>query len=199
MEGDKKTLVLIDFDGTITKSDSFYSFILFCVGKRRAAMGAFANLAVLLGYKLKLLSNSRAKEQIFSYFFKNERYAAFQEKCAGFARTVIPGLLTPGAVAALAFHRDRRHRIVVVTASVENYVKPWAAANRYECIATQTETANGLMTGRFSTPNCHGEEKVNRIKAWLQLSDYQEIYAYGNEESDRPMLNLATKPLLVKW
>ena len=37
------------------------------------------------------------------------------------------------------------------------------------------------------------EEKVIRIQEEYNLSDYQEIYVYGDSPGDKPMLGLATK------
>ena len=51
---------------------------------------------------------------------------------------------------------------------------------------------NGLLTGKIENQNCHGEEKVNRINAAFDLSQYDEIYCYGDTKGDKPMLRLAT-------
>jgi phosphoserine phosphatase len=49
-----------------------------------------------------------------------------------------------------------------------------------------------VITGRIEGKNCHGEQKVIRIQEEYNLSDYQEIYAYGDSSGDKPMLGLAT-------
>lgn len=41
--------------------------------------------------------------------------------------------------------------------------------------------------------NCHGIEKVNRIRNAVDLSNYDDIYAYGDSKGDSGMLDLATR------
>ena len=49
-----------------------------------------------------------------------------------------------------------------------------------------------VSDGRCDGDNCHGQEKVRRIKEAYPLDQYREIYAYGDTGGDRPMLGLAT-------
>ena len=49
-----------------------------------------------------------------------------------------------------------------------------------------------FVSGEFATPNCYGEQKAVRIRARYDLSNYAEIYAYGDSKGDRAMLELAT-------
>jgi hypothetical protein len=46
---------------------------------------------------------------------------------------------------------------------------------------------------RLIAANCYGQEKVTRICAELDLSEYNSIYAYGDSSGDKPMLALADK------
>jgi phosphoserine phosphatase len=39
--------------------------------------------------------------------------------------------------------------------------------------------------------NCYGEEKVRRIRASYNLDEFNHIYAYGDSEGDKAMLDLA--------
>ena len=59
-------------------------------------------------------------------------------------------------------------------------------------MATEIEVdGNGLLTGRFKTANCSGQEKVNRL---LEIEPHREdyyLYAYGNSTGDKEMLEMA--------
>jgi hypothetical protein len=59
-------------------------------------------------------------------------------------------------------------------------------------ISTKLEVKNGVLTGRFSTLNCNGQEKVIRIKEKYDLIIYDEIHVFGNSKGDFPMLDLGT-------
>jgi phosphatidylglycerophosphatase C len=61
-----------------------------------------------------------------------------------------------------------------------------------ELVASRLDVQHGRLTGRLLGKNCHGEEKVKRIVERYPLNEYDEIYAYGDDHSDKPMLKLAT-------
>ena len=60
-------------------------------------------------------------------------------------------------------------------------------------LATELEITEGKITGKLRGKNCHGEEKVARIKAAYDLSKFENIFCYGDSEGDKPMLALATQ------
>lgn len=190
----KKTIVFSDFDGTITFKDSFLVFLLYYFGKRRFFLGIFINLPYLIGYKLRFISNEKAKEKLFRYFFKNENLEQFQYRCDYFSRKIIPTILREKAIQALIRHREQGHIVVIVSASFENYLQNWCKENGFACIATRLETNNKHLTGNFEGKNCYGDEKVKRIRLQYQLEDFEVIYAYGDTKGDLQMLNLAHHP-----
>ncbi len=50
---------------------------------------------------------------------------------------------------------------------------------------------NGIVTGKFSTKNCYGIEKANRVQEVYNFDDYDHIYAYGDSRGDKELLELA--------
>ncbi|HEY0274315.1 MAG TPA: HAD-IB family phosphatase, partial [Chitinophaga sp.] len=93
---------------------------------------------------------------------------------------------------AIQEHLAAGHRVIVVTASAEEWVRPFCQGMGIEVIGSRMETdAEGRLTGKLLGLNCNGEEKVCRIKAQVDLSAYTSIYAYGDSSGDRPMLALA--------
>ena len=82
--------------------------------------------------------------------------------------------------------------IVIVSASADNWIRQWCGRHELQLIATRLETRNERLTGRIEGRNCHGQEKVRRITAAYTLSQYDEVYCYGDTKGDKPMLSLAT-------
>ena len=82
--------------------------------------------------------------------------------------------------------------IIIVSASAENWLQQWCMANDLSLIGTRLETTNGLLTGKIAGRNCYGNEKVNRINTGFDLSQYDEIFCYGDTKGDKLMLQLAT-------
>ena len=184
-------LAIFDFDGTITKYDSFIYFIQFYKGRFFFFLGFFFLFPVLVLYRLGIIKNSRAKEIVLAYFFKNDSLTLFQEKCDYFGTHIIPGIIKQEAHNKIQNHLEQGHRVIVITASAENWLSLWCRNIGIELIATRLENKNGLLTGKISGKNCYGEEKVSRLKEYLNLNDYSEIYAYGDSKGDNPMLELA--------
>lgn len=187
-----RRLALFDFDGTITSRDTLFGFIQFTHGTA-AFVSRFALLSpVLVLFKLGALGNQRAKEIVLSHFFSGTTLTDFNRRALEFlAKT--NEIIRPAALEIIREYQQQGARVIVVSASPENWVKPWCDSMNIECIATRLEVVDSKITGRISGLNCHGKEKVRRIKEVVNLSDYKEIYAYGDTSGDKPMLSLATK------
>ncbi len=189
----KKGLALFDFDGTITSKDSFIEFIKFNKGWFRYIAGMVIHLPILILYKLKLFSNQRAKEIIITHFFSHTKVEEFSAVCNAFSNYVIPKIVRPKAIQEISKLKELGFRIIIVSASPLNWIKQWADENNIELIASCLETNEGKITGRLTGKNCHGIEKVRRIKESIDLNEYREVYAYGDTSGDLHMLELAHK------
>lgn len=185
-------LALFDFDGTLTCKDSLFELIKFIHGKQPFYKGLLTLFPGLLLYKLKMVSNWKAKEKVLTYFFRGMSSDIFQNYCNRFVLEVMPVLLRKDAEVMLKQLKDHGARVVIVTASAENWIMPWCRSLNIECIASKLEVSNGKMTGKLSGKNCYGMGKVRRIKEYLDLSKYDTIYAFGDSKGDLPMLELAT-------
>lgn len=187
----RNRLALFDFDGTITTRDTLIEFIRYYHGTTRLLTGLFVLSPVLASYKARIIPNWKAKEIMLRYFFYGEPVEEFNEKCLDFARNFVPDLLRPQAMKAIRDHVTENDEVVIVSASPENWVKPWCDVHNLKCLATSLHTENGAITGKISGKNCHGAEKVTRIQSCVDLSSYQEVVAYGDTPGDKPMLALA--------
>jgi phosphatidylglycerophosphatase C len=186
-----KGIAFFDFDGTITTKDSLLEFIKFTKGNLAFRIGFLRNLHFLIAYKIKLIPNQLAKEKVLAHFFGNTPVAQFQEKCDAFSMEIIPGLIRPGAMEEITKLQQQGVHIVIVSASPENWIRQWTGTINADLLATKLEVHNHTITGKIAGINCHGEEKVRRIKEQYTLTNYSTIYAYGDTSGDKPMLALA--------
>ena len=188
------TLVLFDFDGTITTKDSLIDFVKFAVGKPKFYIGLFLLFPILLGYKLKIIPNFMAKEKFTIYFFNKWDSLHFQEIADKYSEAKINEIIRPKAIEKIKWHIEQGHEVVIVSASMESWLKRWCQKMKIALIGTQLEIRESRLTGKFATKNCYGKEKVNRIKERFNLSEYIDIYAYGDSLGDKEMLRIANKP-----
>ena len=187
-----RTIAFFDFDGTITTKDSLLEFIRFVKGDTAFYFGFILHSPALVLYKLHIISNQTAKEMMLRHFFGKMDAGVFNKHCENFANEKVPALIRPKAMHEIKKLQESGAKVVVVSASPENWLKSWCEVAGADCIATRLVTSNNRITGKISGRNCHGEEKVNRIRAAYNLSDYSSIYAYGDTPGDRPMLSIAT-------
>lgn len=174
-----KSIAFFDFDGTMSRGDSLFVFLKFLVGKSRFYWGMISNLHSLLGYSLGLLSNTRAKQKVVAYFLKGMSERELIQKCQDFIPT-LESIIKQNALQRIHWHLDRGDKVAIVSATFSCYLKPLAQRLGVDCLATELEIKEGVLTGEFATPNCYGEEKVRRICEKYNLEQYQEIYAYGD-------------------
>lgn len=184
-------IAFFDFDGTITTDDSLLKFIRFVVGDLKFIIGLGVLSPVLIIYKLKLIPNYRAKQIMLSYFFKGMAEKDFMAVARRYSLEHIDTILRSKAMEKIRWHQERGDKVVIVSASLECWLKPWCELHNIEVLATQLKVEEGIVTGQFLTKNCYGIEKEHRIKEAYNLSNYTHIYAYGDSRGDCEMLALA--------
>jgi phosphatidylglycerophosphatase C len=178
-------LFLFDFDGTISKNDSFINFSLFSVNFIKVFKYWFF-VIVLFPFREK----SYLKE-MFYLNFRHYKINTFNAICLRYNEEILEKSIKESFLDYIHC-LDKSDKKVVVSASIKNYLKPWCDKNGFYLISTELEVTNGKLSGRFSTPNCIGEEKARRIKEKYDLSLYDEIHVFGNSKGDFPMLELGT-------
>lgn len=184
-------IAFFDLDGTITHKDTMIEFIRFTRGNFRLYFSLWILSPMLILYALKLYPNDKAKRHLINWHFKGRSQSQMESWANAFSQEVMPGLLRPQAMECLEAHRSNGVGLVIVTASLDIWVKPWAAAQKIDLIATGSTYRDGKLTGEYSTSNCYGPEKVVRINAEYDLSRFETIYAYGDTSADKHMLALA--------
>lgn len=189
-----KKLALFDFDGTITTKDSFLEFLKFHKGNMSFLFGFALLSPYLVAMKLGLIPNWKAKEIVLKYFLKGLSIEDMCKASADFSMKVIPRLLRNKAIDQIKEHQKNGDDIYLVSASAENWLKPWCDQIGIKLIGTRLEIVDGKITGKIYGHNCYGPEKAARIKTQIDLSNYSEIYAYGDSRGDKEMLDLAHHP-----
>jgi phosphatidylglycerophosphatase C len=188
----KKIFALFDFDGTITKRDTFIGFLIFSFGYFKFIKAILLLSPLLFLYIFRLVPNYFAKQKLFSFFFKGVPEQKFNNLCEKYSLSEIDKILNNQAVDIIKKHKNRKHKLIVVSASLENWIEPWAIRNGFEhTIATIVEINDGFLTGKFKSKNCYGIEKINRILKKYPDRKNLYIFAYGNSKGDRELLLFA--------
>jgi HAD superfamily hydrolase (TIGR01490 family) len=185
-------IAVFDFDGTITQKDTFLQFITHSKGRRSLIIGLFRYSHLIVLLKLKLYPNWKVKQKIFSFFFKGITNKEFQKWCISFADEIDKSVRTR-ALEKIYLHQKNAVVVSIVSASIENWIIPWAAQKGIDyVIGTKIEVdEKGMITGRFLSMNCYGQEKCNRLLEIFPDRKSYKLYAYGDSRGDREILKLA--------
>jgi phosphatidylglycerophosphatase C len=195
-----RPLVAFDFDGTITRKDTLRLFLT-RIRTRRELVRCFAHRSPQL---VKAFgggpARDRAKELVCLDVLGGLTREQADSAAAETARVVQQSLIRTDAESRIRWHQSEGHRIIVVSASFEAYVKLVAASLGIdEVIATKWHINPGddVLTGRLDGLNVRGEAKVDLLEAYLQRPCDLD-YAYGNSEGDAQMLARAKHPFRVR-
>jgi phosphatidylglycerophosphatase C len=184
-------LALFDFDGTITERDTYTGFIYFATGRARQLLGTAALALPILSHRLGLLPGTHLRVAVSRVAFALQSQRVMVRRGEVYARQVIPTLLRANALERLAWHRARGDRIVIVSASLDVYLRPWCEEHGYGLLCTELDARAGVLTGGYRGGDCTGAEKARRVRASYDLSGFSKVYAYGDTPEDRALLQLA--------
>jgi len=187
-------VVAFDFDGTLTVRDSFTAFLKWRVSGPRYLLGMIRLIPASLAY-LSHRSRGRIKAAAVREFLKGLTREQLEAQARAFAEAEAPRLLRPDAVQAWRRWRQRQVKLVIVSASPDVVVAPFARGLAADAlIATELAyDARDRVTGAFVGPNCRGQEKVRRLRAMFG-ENLRLMAAYGDTSGDREMLQIAEDP-----
>ena len=191
-------IAAFDFDGTLTKRDTFIPFLVQGLGWPRFLLALCQCSPWLAGFALRLIPNHVAKQKLMLTTLKNKTIAEMDDWTSRWLAQSFPGQLQDWTITRLAEHQQTGLCCVMVSASPDVYLKRVAQHLGFDALlCTEMAVIDGRLTGEMKTPNCHGEQKVLRLHAWMLErfgadSGAQVMYAYGDTSGDKPMLRLAT-------
>lgn len=187
---DKKRVLAFDFDGTLTTHDTMMSFARYVFGTLRLTLTLTLISPLLVLMKLRLYPNWKAKQAFFSLLFKGMAVEKYHSLCKDFA-DAHRHVLRPQGLQAISKALDEHADVVIVSASMVDWVRPFFIDMRVKVIGTEAETKNGILTGRLATANCYGSEKVRRLTALYPDRTAYTLTAYGDSRGDRELLAFA--------
>ena len=186
MEEEIKTLYCFDFDGTITKHDTMFMFLKFYSPKRfYIQFILFIPLFILA--RLKLADVEKVKKSFINSIIGGESREKIAIQSDAFFRKTSSVIFRKEALEFIEKIDRTATDCILVTASLDCWVKPFSDHLNMKLVATEARFENNLFTGDFKTKNCTGKEKVNRIKQVINGKHYDKIVAFGDSPGDKEM------------
>lgn len=191
-----RATAIFDFDNTLTDRDSLLPFLFYIQGFWKTIYSLTLLTPYFIRYLIGSLSRQRMKEKILTRFIGGKPYVEVQALGQQYVDQQLDRYLKPEALKRLAWHQSQGHRCLLVSASLEFYLIPWAMKHGFEtALASRLEiTPEGNVTGNLVGLNCWGPEKERRLLAYWNEIKPDHIYAYGDSRGDQEMLKLAHYP-----
>jgi phosphatidylglycerophosphatase C len=186
-----RPLVAFDFDGTLTCRDSFTAFLAWRFGSVRYGVGLMRLAPAALRY-LVGRDRNRLKAAVVREFLTGESRKDLARRAERFAASQARRLLRPDAARFWKQWQRENARLVIVTASPEILVAPFARGLGAEAVigTRLVFSASDLATGELEGPNCRGAEKATRLREMFG-DDVRLDAAYGDSDGDIAMLAMA--------
>jgi phosphatidylglycerophosphatase C len=184
-------VVAFDFDGTLTTRDSFTAFLAWRARATHNRAGFVRLAPALAAYAVKR-DRGRLKSAAAREFLAGLSPRQLANEADAFADAKAGRLLRPDAVAVWQAWKSKGATMVIVSATPEAVVAPFARKLRADhLICTRLALGpDGRITGALDGANCRGPEKTRRLQAQFG-TDLALAAAYGDTAGDREMLQMA--------
>jgi len=186
-----QAIVAFDFDGTLTIRDSFTAFLKWRARPLRWLQGLARLVPAVFAY-LSDKDRGRIKVASVREFLTGVDRTALEAEAERFAQIIWPRFMRPDALATWEDWGRRGAHRVIVTASPETTVAPFARRLGAEnLIGTRLAFDDqDQVLGAFVGGNCRGEEKMHRLRA-VYGDDMLLTAAYGDTSGDAQMIAAA--------
>ncbi|HOO89683.1 MAG TPA: HAD family hydrolase [Syntrophales bacterium] len=197
-----KVAAFFDFDQTLVEVETGRMAMQWMRDNRMILPGFM--LKVLIAnvlYKLGILSEERMLRVMLT-FYKGRKLDDFRKGSENFYREYLQPHLAPAILSRVAFHKERGHLLVLISASLRYLLEPVMEDLGFDVLLCTDleEGKDGLLTGRPTWPVCireHKKEFTLKIAREYGLN-LEESYAYGDSHSDLPLLELVGHPHAVE-
>lgn len=199
----QKTVAFFDVDGTLLKSTIVHCYIWM----RSLQLPFFLKHLWLIGFLPKivyyLILDSISRTRFNEIFYRNYRGLEVAEMKAlsteMFEAYMRPKIFSE-AVSQIQEHKEQGTAIVLVTGSLDFVVQPIADYLAVDAVlAPQLREKDGQFTGELTTAPLIGEAKAEAMRDYADQHEVslEKSYAYGDSQSDLPMLECVGNPIVV--
>jgi HAD superfamily hydrolase (TIGR01490 family) len=199
----QKTVAFFDVDGTLLKSTIVHCYIWM----RSLQMPFFFKHLWLIGFLPKvvyyLILDSISRTRFNEVFYRNYRgleVAEMEALSTKMFEVYIRPKIFSEAVSQIQEHKEQGTAVVLVTGSLDFVVQPIADYLAVDAVlAPQLREQGGQFTGELTTAPLIGEAKAEAMRNYADQHEVslEASYAYGDSQSDLPMLECVGNPVVV--
>ena len=182
-------LVLFDFDGTITKRNTFVPFLYYILPLPRRILLTLALPLLFAGLVTRIFTPHHT-HVFLVYLMRGFRVNQLAGLGRSFSKNRLRDFLRPGAMEAIDQHLSQGDQVAIVTASYDFWIRPWCEANGLSLLSSKLHVEDGVASGKPDLV-CDGIEKVREVEREFDVSLFKSVVAYGDSIGDTEMLAFA--------
>jgi len=195
-------LAVFDLDGTLVSSTVIESYLWLRLADEAPAGRAreLAGLAAALPRYLRAERTDRGHliRSVYARYKGADpvELARIIDEVAG---DILLRRVKPAAIRRVRAHRDAGHRTVLLTGSVDFLVRPLAPLFDEIVASRLTVGTDGRLTGKLATSPLVGDARAAFLDHYAGRvgADLSASWAYGDSQSDIPMLRTVGNPVAV--
>ena len=193
-----KSLILVDFDKTLSCNDTTKVLILSLL--RSKPFSIFK----ILYYCVKIKKSSgfdmqRWKNCAIGELINRQLYDRILISLNSYRKTIKSYLRKDILSRLLKYSIEGKH-VIVVTASPSFAVAYWLKDYPFSVIGTEFMMDNNVFSKKTLSPICFGQGKVHKISEWVKENvkePFTYLESWSDELSDYPMMELSKKKVWV--
>ncbi len=198
----KKTIVLLDFCGTLINFQTFDPYIKKVILSYAPKRKRWLNCSLIL-FISRIIHHFNKDYYFYKHYLVKLTYGipetVFQQIAIQYCdKNLKPNIILETKDLIQQF-REKNYEIIILSGGCDIYIKELTQYfNIKKVIATEILFKNGKSTGKIRN-DCLGKNKVKLLKAFLGQSylEQHNIIGITDSRSDLPMLDICTKKIIV--
>ncbi|MFC2137914.1 HAD family hydrolase [Bacteroidota bacterium] len=193
-------IAFFDLDNTILKINSGEALLRRAYKNGLLSTWKLINVhCIVILYKLKLIDPSIIIKKVTGWLSKYT-VSDFEILCDEiFEKDLIPAI-RPEIINEIKMHKEQGANLVILSSAIASICSRLAKHLEINSvICSELEKVNQHYTGRPIGEFCFRDEKLNRMKHYLQNINYtlEDSYYYGDSIDDLPVLRSVGYPICV--
>ncbi|WP_207886451.1 HAD-IB family phosphatase [Pseudomonas sp. 30_B] len=189
-----RVLSVFDFDGTLTRHDSFVPFLWFAFGSATFLRRLPRLAAPCLKFVFGRLGRDELKACLIATYLSGVEAAWLSARAEAYCRSVWPYLLRSAGLRCVEAELESGAEVTLCSASPTLLLQPFAERLGVGLIGTELEVQGGRLSGRILGGNCRCENKVLRLVAVYGPLSFYRLRAWGDTRGDHALLRAAQDP-----
>lgn len=186
-----RLLSVFDFDGTLTRHDSFVPFLRYAFGTpvflRKMILMVLPALRCFRGK----LTRDELKEVLIGTFLSGVDEKWLAAKAESYCTANFKTLMRPAGLVAVAAEVHSGAEVTLCSASPALVLQPFAERLGVKLIGTVLEVKDGTLTGRINGHNCRCDQKIRRLVEVYGPLEQFHLRAWGDTRGDYELLAAA--------